>query len=107
MNLFGRKKREKETHVAVTPESPKPKKEFSKSKFYYLLWTIVSMAFYCCENLEILNLDNIKEIGFNAFFGCNLKECYKEKIVSCFGYDCLSGLSESIPSNVRKISNYI
>ena len=48
MNLFGRKKREKETHVAVTPESPKPKKEFSKSKFYYLLWTIVSMAFYCC-----------------------------------------------------------
>ena len=68
---------------------------------------INSMAFYCCENLEILNLDNIKEIGFNAFFGCNLKECYKEKIVSCFGYDCLSGLSESIPSNVRKISNYM
>ena len=68
---------------------------------------INSMAFFCCKNLEILNLDNIKEIGFSAFFGCNLKECYKEKIVSCFGYDCLSGLSESIPSNVRKISNYI
>ena len=49
----------------------------------------------------------IKEIGFGAFCGCNLKECYKEKIVSCFGYDCLSDLIESIPSNVRKIFEYL
>ena len=48
MGLFNRQKKEKETNIAVTPESPKPKKEFSKAKFYYLLWTIVSMAFHCC-----------------------------------------------------------
>ena len=48
MGLFNRQKQEKETNIATTPEGPKPKKEFSKARFYYLLWTVLSMGFYCC-----------------------------------------------------------
>ena len=48
MSLLYRKKIEKESNIARTPENKLPVDGFSKSKFYLLLWNILSMAFYCC-----------------------------------------------------------
>ena len=48
MSIFNRKKVEKESNVASTPENAKPKVEFSVAKFYYMLWYIFSMTFHIC-----------------------------------------------------------
>lgn len=48
MGLFSGKKVEKEASVSTNVTMSKPKKEFSKAKFYYLLWNIVYMSFTFC-----------------------------------------------------------
>ena len=36
--------------------------------------TISNYAFYRCESLEYINLNNIEYIGDYAFYKCNIKE---------------------------------
>lgn len=48
MSIFNRKKIEKESNIAGTPENAKPKAEFSIAKFYYMLWFLFSMTFHIC-----------------------------------------------------------
>lgn len=48
MSIFKRKKIEKESNIAETPENSKPKSEFSVAKFYYMIWYIFSLAFHIC-----------------------------------------------------------
>ena len=62
MSLLNRKKIQKESNVATTPENKLPVDGFSKSKFYLLLWNILSMAFYCCYIFFI-----IMQINYNQF----------------------------------------
>ena len=46
MGLNFKKKVDKQTNIASSPEQAPEKKEFSKAKFYYLLWYIVSLSFH-------------------------------------------------------------
>lgn len=48
MSIFNRKRIEKESNIAGTPENAKPKAEFSVAKFYYMLWFLFSMTFHIC-----------------------------------------------------------
>ena len=49
MKILNKKQMQRETNIATSDryyvDNGKPKKDFSKAKMYYLLWSIVSMAF--------------------------------------------------------------
>lgn len=47
MGIFKRQKIEKESNIASTPVDKLPKAEFSRWKFFMLLWNIISIGIYC------------------------------------------------------------
>lgn len=54
MKLFKRKKAEKESNVAKTPEATTEEiKVPTKSKVFFLLWNILSIALYSCYTLFV------------------------------------------------------
>lgn len=47
MGFFNRKTIEKESKIASTPKDKLPMQEFSRMKFFLLLWNIISIGLYC------------------------------------------------------------
>ena len=53
INWFRRRKIEKESNVAYTPEDEQPRPRFTKIKLAFLLWNIFSITLYSCYTLFV------------------------------------------------------
>ena len=54
MSLFNRKKIEKESHIATTPEESKMQISSNKKNIAFLIWNILSIALYSSYTLFVI-----------------------------------------------------